>query len=285
MPAHTRPYFQDGPDQPSSFGGGDMTPAVRGLMIALTVGLFVSLLAPRGTALSGFDLYGALGLTPGDAVGRLHLWQLLTYTFLPHGAGFFGLIAFLFNVFMLYMFGKEVERRYGTRKFLLLYFLAGVFGGLLYCALHYHAAIPAIGAGPGVLAIITVYTLFDPRRQILFFAVLPMQMWVATAFFLLYYVASYLGQPGASGVIPVLGGALFGFLFFRYQGRVSDALSAMEERAETRAATRKFEEQQAIESRVDTLLEKINREGITALSESEKRFLKGASQHYRDKHR
>ena len=52
-------------------------------------------------------------------------YQLLTHMFM-HG-GFFHL---LFNMFALWMFGSIIERTIGTRRFLILYFVCGIFAGL-----------------------------------------------------------------------------------------------------------------------------------------------------------
>jgi len=56
--------------------------------------------------------------------------QLLTYQFL-HG-GFFHLFL---NMFMLWMFGAEIERRMGSRSFFVFYLLSGVGAGILHISM------------------------------------------------------------------------------------------------------------------------------------------------------
>ena len=58
-----------------------------------------------------------LGLVPARVVDHFWLWQPFTYLFL-HG----GLFHWLFNMFILWMFGAEIERRWGTVEFLKFFF-------------------------------------------------------------------------------------------------------------------------------------------------------------------
>ena len=61
------------------------------------------------------------------------IWQLFTHMFM-HG----GLSHILFNMFALYMFGTAVEQIYGTNKFLLLYFSAGLGAALIALLFSYY---------------------------------------------------------------------------------------------------------------------------------------------------
>ena len=142
-------------------------------------------------------------------------WQLLTYGFL-HGS--FNHI--LFNMFGLWMFGRELERLMGPQRFLTYYLtcvagagfvqliVAGVQGGLY----------PTLGASGGVFGILLAYGMTYPNRMVmLIFPPIPMK---AKYFVVLYGLLElYLGISGNSpGVANFahLGGMLFGFLLLRY---------------------------------------------------------------------
>src|SRR5687767_6957431 len=99
-----------------SFGPGPVTPAVKALLIANTAMFVVTFIAPEITM--------RLGLRPADVVGKLAIWQIVTYLFL-HG-GFFHL---LFNMLTLWMFGVELERMWGTKFFTKYYFITGIGAG------------------------------------------------------------------------------------------------------------------------------------------------------------
>lgn len=59
-------------------------------------------------------------------------WQLVTHMFM-HGDG----MHILFNMFALWMFGVPVERRLGTKRFLFIYFSAGI-GAFLFQLGYYY---------------------------------------------------------------------------------------------------------------------------------------------------
>jgi len=66
-----------------------------------------------------------LVLVPVEVVRELHVWQLFTYMFLHSGIG-----QVLWNMLALWLFGIELERLWGTPRFLRFYFLCGILAGL-----------------------------------------------------------------------------------------------------------------------------------------------------------
>jgi len=90
---------------------------------------------------------GAEVAIPGARTGFLP-WQLVTYSFL-HG----NLLHLLFNLLGLYMFGSDVERLFGRRRFLAYYFASVVAAGialLIMSAVSGGPAYPTSGASGGV---------------------------------------------------------------------------------------------------------------------------------------
>ncbi len=55
------------------------------------------------------------------------IWQLVTYMFLHSVTNFWHI---LLNMFMLWMFGKDIENTWGTKRFLQYYFLCGIGAGI-----------------------------------------------------------------------------------------------------------------------------------------------------------
>lgn len=145
-------------------------------------------------------------------------WQLLTYGFL-HG----NLTHILFNMFALWMFGRDLERLMGPQRFL-IYYLTCVIGAALVqlvVAATQGGLYPTIGASGGVFGILLAYGLTYPNRMIvLMFPPIPMK---AKYFVGLYGLLElYLGlSGGAPGVANFahLGGMFFGFILLRYWGR------------------------------------------------------------------
>jgi membrane associated rhomboid family serine protease len=147
-------------------------------------------------------------------------WQLLSYGFLHDGLGHI-----FFNMFGLWMFGRDLERIMGAQRFL-IYFLTCVGGAgiiqLIVAALH-GDTYPTIGASGGVFGLLLAYGMAFPNNTVmLLFPPIPMK---AKYFVLVYGLLElYLGVSGLTpGVANFahLGGMLFGYLLLRYwqQGR------------------------------------------------------------------
>jgi membrane associated rhomboid family serine protease len=142
-------------------------------------------------------------------------WQLLTYAFL-HG----NLTHIFFNMFGLWMFGRDLERLMGAKRFLIYYFTCVVGAGIvqLVVATTQGAAYPTVGASGGVFGVLLAYGLTYPNRMVmLIFPPIPMR----AKYFVLFYglLELYLGlSGGAPGVANFahLGGMLFGFVLLRY---------------------------------------------------------------------
>src|SRR5262245_46257062 len=101
-----------------SFGPGPISTALKAILAANGVMFIVQIFFPIIT--------DVLGLHPVFVVRTFWIWQIATYMFL-HG----GIFHLLFNMLALWMFGTELERRWGTRYFLKFYFVTGVGAGLL----------------------------------------------------------------------------------------------------------------------------------------------------------
>ena len=144
-------------------------------------------------------------------------WQLLTYVFLHDPRGFTHI---LFNMFALWMFGRDLERLMGPRRFLTYYIVCVVGAGIvqLIVASAQGGLYPTLGASGGVFGILLAYGMTYPNRTVmLMFPPIPMK---AKYFVLLYGLLElYLGASGsAPGVAHFahLGGMLFGFILLRY---------------------------------------------------------------------
>jgi membrane associated rhomboid family serine protease len=155
---------------------------------------------------------------PGMPAGFLP-WQLITYSFL-HGNE----LHILVNMLGLYMFGSEVERVQGQRRYLVYYFgavLAAAIAQLTMSALNPGPPYPTVGASGGVFGLLLAYGMFFPRRIVmLIFPPIPMPAWL---FVIVYAVIElYLGVTGTqAGVAHFahLGGMLGGWLMLRYWRR------------------------------------------------------------------
>lgn len=108
-------------------------------------------------------------------------WQLITYAFL-HAS----LAHFAFNMYGLWMFGRELEEGFGTGRFLLIYFasvLAAAATQLLVALVMGNGA-PTIGASGGVFGILLTFAVCFPKRTIvLLIPPVPMPAWLFVALY------------------------------------------------------------------------------------------------------
>jgi membrane associated rhomboid family serine protease len=201
-----------------TIGPGTPTPAVKALLVA-TIGAFVVQYVLGFVANStygdvDFAAITWLGLTPALFV-RGYLWQPFTYLFLH--AGFMHLI---FNMLALWMFGVDLERRWGRTAFLRYYFVCGVGAGLTCVAvgllpLAMADAIyltPTIGASGAIYGLLLAYAIFFPNRIIYYFIFpIPVRIYVLLAGLLVLYESA----RGGGGVAHFahLGGLIFGYLY------------------------------------------------------------------------
>jgi membrane associated rhomboid family serine protease len=110
-------------------GMNRLSPAVLGLVIANAAVFVAGLVMPQGS--EWLVEHGAFWFTANP---HFALWQAATYMFLHGGVGHI-----FFNMFALVSFGGLLERQWGTRRFLVFYFLCGVGAALVHNGVNaYH---------------------------------------------------------------------------------------------------------------------------------------------------
>jgi len=155
-----------------------MTPVVLWLLIANAIVFGVQQLA-SDCLLTHFALW-PLGPHYVRYLGTVSFepWQLLTSAFL-HG----GLPHIAINMFVLYSFGRMVERAVGSGRFAVLYFAsvlaAGVVQLLVVTATADQGAVPTVGASGGVFGVLLAFAFLYPHALVmLMFPPIPMKAWV-----------------------------------------------------------------------------------------------------------
>lgn len=160
-----------------------------------------------------------LALWPLDSTFReFYPWQLLSYGFL-HG----DVMHILFNMVMLWMFGRELEGLMGPVRFLTYYLVcvAGAGAVQLMVAHLQGTPYPTVGASGGVFGILLAYGMAFPNRTILLL-IPPIPMKAKYLVVMLGIMELYLGVSGSNPGIANfahLGGMLFGFLLLMYWKR------------------------------------------------------------------
>ncbi len=135
-------------------GGFNVTPVIKNLLI-INVVVFLAQNVFEQTGMP-LEEYGALW---GTGTGNFKIWQLITYMFMHHD--FFHI---LYNMFGLYMFGIELEERWGPKRFLQFYLICGVAAGLIQLLAANNGV--TIGASGAVMGVLAAFAYLFPNRPI-----------------------------------------------------------------------------------------------------------------------
>jgi membrane associated rhomboid family serine protease len=162
-------------------------------------------------------LLDPLGLVPAEVVRQLKIWQLVTYMFVHEG---FGIV---WNMLALWMFGVELERLWGTSRFLRFYFICGICAALTVIAAAYAFTgvnIRTVGSSGAVYGVLMAYAVLFPDRTILWGFLIPIKskyfvMIIGAVVFLQSYLAMERGQGSGVAVVALLGGMVAGYLLLR----------------------------------------------------------------------
>ena len=270
-----------------------ITPWVGRLIIANAVVLLL-----LRTIFTSPALAGGLAFSPGHALERP--WTFLTYMFVHAG-----LLHLLFNSLMLFVFGGPVEQRMGSRSFILFYLYCGVGAAIFCLALSGIMSVgPFVGASGAVLGVAIAFATFWPDAELIVFP-FPIPIRARTLVMVLVGldIFFYFVTPG-DGIAHLahVGGAAFGYLFFRLQGlsrrsphpppravervvMVQSGPSDPERRAPvTPVRPRRRPEADPVAAEVDRVLDKISEKGIASLTAAERRFLDEVSRQKKQEH-
>lgn len=144
-------------------------------------------------------------------------WTLFTYMFMHDLSG---ILHILFNMLVLYWFGRLFVEYLGSDKLIALYLLGGIAGGVLYLLLYntvpFYMARPSImvGASAAVLAVVVAVSTLLPNYTFFLLFLGPVRIKYIAGF---YVFISFLGSvgPNAGGNVAHLGGALLGYVYMK----------------------------------------------------------------------
>lgn len=141
-----------------------------------------------------------------------YVYQFFTYMFV-HGS----FTHILFNMFTLYVFGRVLEERIGTKEFLLYYLLVGTLSGISSFFLYYFALgtnTVLMGASGAIYGLLLLYAVFFPFNSIYIFGLIPVK---APYLIIFYFVIELWSQFGGSSSniahLTHLSGLVFGYIY------------------------------------------------------------------------
>jgi len=250
-----------------------------------------------------------LSLHSGAPKVYIYPWTWITHMFLHEGTWHL-----IWNMILLYWFGRIVGDFLGDRRILPLYILGGLFGAFVYVLTDYlmptgtggHVMATAMGASAAVMTMLMTAAMISPDYELHLLLIGPVKIkWVALVI-LFFDLVGTAGVVNTGGHYAHLGGALFGIIYvnrlhngmdlaaglqsffdkisnFRNANQpVSKKKAAMQVvynkgTAETNVPEIEHEEEDDFQSRLDYILDKINEIGFQNLSDEEREFLAQAS--------
>ena len=140
-------------------------------------------------------------------------WQFITYMF-AHG----GVSHILFNMLALFLFGSQVERRMGSKEFLVYYLstgvLAGIFSFVIYWVTGAHGVF-LLGASGAIFAVQLAYATLFPDAVIYLWGILPLKApGMVLGFTALELFSSVTGFRSDIAHLTHLAGFAFGWIYF-----------------------------------------------------------------------
>jgi membrane associated rhomboid family serine protease len=203
-------------------------------------------------------------------------WQLLTYAFVHPPSG---LLWFAIEMYMLFMFGREVEKFVGRRAFIMLYALLLLGPALLLTVWGLWQ--PAAMGGSGALhfGVFIAFATIYPRVE-MFLRV--MAKWVALVLFAILSLMYFSAHAWTDlAVLWFSAGSAFLFLRLRGVGPELEWWTNVKEKMQPkpkfkvvpRAAPRRTVEPENVHESIDPLLDKISKHGINSLTASERKAL------------
>ncbi|MBI9073085.1 MAG: rhomboid family intramembrane serine protease [Melioribacteraceae bacterium] len=202
--------------RPTGFGGFSFFPPVIKKLLIINIAVYLVQILLSNITFDGvrgsswFSYWFALN----PVGGNFQIWQLFSYQFMHSTVNFMHIFM---NMFILWMFGMEIENIWGSRKFLLYYLLCGVGAGILQLLF---ADAPTIGASGAVYGIMVAFAMFFPNRLIYIYFLLPVKAKYLIVFWIVIEFMS-VGDMSLVAHLAHLGGALTGFIFVMFDRRNS----------------------------------------------------------------
>lgn len=195
-------------------------PAIRWILVSCVVIWFVELMLVSFGGARGAELvFRWLALI--DPIPWL--WQLVTYAFLhdPYGPLHVGI-----NMFMLWMFGRDLEGRWGWANFLQFYLLCAVGAALCHLGmmlvLPAQANAPVVGASGAIFGLLAAYGLLFGERTILLFFVVPIKAKYAVLLFAALELMVAWNPANGVANFAHLGGMATGYLYLKHAWRLGN---------------------------------------------------------------
>jgi membrane associated rhomboid family serine protease len=177
------------------------------VLMAINLIFFVAALIRESVIMNTF------GFTPGEFLSEP--WTIITSMFVHAG-----IWHILINMLMLYFFGSYVLGLLGEVRFLIIYFVGGLIGNLLFFLLGNEYAV-VVGASGAIYAIMGTLAVMRPRLKVLVWFLVPVDLWILVLIMGALIISTQIGSSYIAWQAH-LGGLILGLIagiYFRRRER------------------------------------------------------------------
>jgi len=229
----------------------------------------------------------SFALIPEVVVKNYEIWRLFTYMFL-HG-GFWHIAL---NMWGVYLFGSMLEQYMGSKKFIMLYLVSGVFAGIFWMLFNLGAMSVCIGASGALFGVLIGAAMLFPNSMImLLIPPIPLKLRTfAIIYALIETFSAISGFDGQVAHLAHIGGLIAGYIIMRimYPKEVFDIFKFIKfpsikgvQKNTSVKAPKGWKMTSASATSVDEILDKISKNGVNSLTEEEVTVLKQAREKMR----
>lgn len=216
-------------------GGGGRQGFMSNMPAAVKNIIIINVLVYLMTSLKGNFMYENFALFYPTSP-FFHWWQPLTHMFM-HG-GFWHIF---FNMYTLFIFGSVLERVWGTKKFLIYYFVTGLGAAAVHtgvewiqmthwmsqaaegsiaaqASIHALKMTPTVGASGAIYGLLMGYAMLYPDAimSLIFPPISMKAKWFVLIFAAIELFTGVTGTGGGIAHFAHLGGLIFGFILLMY---------------------------------------------------------------------
>ncbi len=203
------------------------------------------------------------------------------------------------NMLVLFFFGPPLESKWGSDEFIKYYMICGMGGVFLSL---FFVSYSIIGASAAVYGVMMAFAMAWPDAPIYFWGIFPIKAkYLVAFFFLITFTSAFGGAAGGVAHFAHLGGFITGFLYLKTDWTAAQQIQKMSRAARSRrfaiVPRDDKEEEEAAGGRgrdieaeqrestmldgVDKVLDKISAEGMSSLTDDERRLLDEVSKKHR----
>ena len=223
----------------------------------------------------------------GDWYKTFRFGQLFTHMFIHAST-----THLLSNMLSLFFIGPTVERRLGSYRFFILYYLSGILGGLGWSLIaspyldivqgQMTLVYPScVGASGAIMGILGAFAALYPQAKLLLWFVLPIRAWVLAILLAGWELSETIGHPKIGGIANAahLIGGIAGFCYALSLTH-PHLITELKQKLRRNGAPKAYNPPQddyLSKEEIDHILDKIGKQGMGALTPRERELLKRAT--------